>query len=247
MDSWGLAMFSAMPVLGVSFALLVAALYSALIMGASYANGAEGKSKRKPVYILRALVGGFLLVTGLLALSHVFFDFASMPPKIVFPLVVGFLGMLLLGLGPWSAIWIRQIPQSWLIGIQGFRLPVEIILFFLAKTPLLPKIMTFEGRNFDVITGITALILGHYLRVAEDKGKQKNFKRLIVLWNVMGLGLLINVMAMGLLSAPTQFQMLIVDHPNTIIAHMPFVWLPTFVVPFAGLLHILSLRKALAS
>jgi len=34
---------------------------------------------------------------------------------------------------------------------------------------------------------------------------------------------------------------------NTMIAHLPFIWLPAFVVPVAYFLHIVSLKQLLNS
>ena len=40
------------------------------------------------------------------------------------------------------------------------RIPVEIILLHLFLNKMLPELATFEGRNFDILAGITAPIIG---------------------------------------------------------------------------------------
>jgi hypothetical protein len=39
------------------------------------------------------------------------------------------------------------------------RVPVEITLFMLSTHKLIPELMTFAGRNFDILSGITAPIV----------------------------------------------------------------------------------------
>jgi hypothetical protein len=228
--------------LSISFIILVAFLYSALIMGALWGNNRVDRNARWSVRLLRFIVGGFLLVTGLLALDGFFLDFSSMPPKVFLAVAPALIGTLILGLHPLTAKWIKNLSQAWLIGMQSFRIVVEIQLYCLAMTPLLPKIMTFEGRNFDVVTGLIAIPVAIYCR--HIRKRQGRIPRgLIVAFNVTGLALLANVMTIGILSAPTQFQQVHVEPANTAIGHFPFIWLPAFVVPMALLLHILSLRK----
>ena len=49
-----------------------------------------------------------------------------------------------------------QIPPEKIIRLQVFRVFVEILLWMLLLQNLLPVHMSFEGRNFDVLTGLTA-------------------------------------------------------------------------------------------
>ena len=49
--------------------------------------------------------------------------------------------------------------------LNTVRLPIEIILLELYLNKMIPQLMTFEGRNFDVVLGITAPIVGYlYLK-----------------------------------------------------------------------------------
>ncbi len=49
--------------------------------------------------------------------------------------------------------------------LHTVRLPIEIILFKLYLNKMIPQLMTFEGRNFDIVIGITAPIVGYlYLK-----------------------------------------------------------------------------------
>lgn len=230
-------------ILSFSFIVLVAVLYSVLIMGALFANNRVDATRRWPVRYLRFAVGGFLLITGILAIDRVFTDFTGVPPKIMIAILIGAIGMLVIAFNPKTKLWLDELSQSSLIGFQSFRIIIEIQLYFLAMTPLFPKMMTFEGSNFDIVTGVTAIPVAIWVSRLEKAGNQVLAGKIIGFWNVMGLALLINVAGHGLLSAPTEFQAIHVEPPPIAIGTFPFIWLPTFVVPFAALLHVLSLRK----
>lgn len=120
--------------------------------------------------------------------------------------------------------------------LHAFRILVEIVLWLLFLQNLLPEQMTFEGRNFDILAGITALIAAHYF--VTNKGW-------MIAWNIFGLALLINIVVIALLSMPTPFRVFHNEPANTIVTHFPYVLLPTFLVPLAYILHFLSLKKLL--
>jgi hypothetical protein len=132
-----------------------------------------------------------------------------------------------------------HIPQENIIKLQVFRFYVEVLLWALFASALLPVQMTFEGRNFDVITGVTAMGVAWLIT------KNKFPKLAIILWNIMGLGLLVNIVIIALLSMPTPFRYFMNEPANTIVTEFPISLLPAFLVPLAYMLHILSLRKAL--
>jgi hypothetical protein len=118
---------------------------------------------------------------------------------------------------------------------------VEVLLWALYASALLPIQMTFEGRNFDIITGVTAVLLTTRLSGFMLLDKLPRF--VIILWNIMGLGLLINIVAIAILSMPTPFRYFMNEPANTIVTLFPISLLPAFLVPLAYMLHILSLRK----
>ncbi len=43
-----------------------------------------------------------------------------------------------------------------LIILHAVRIPVEIVLFWLFLHKLMPQLMTIEGRNFDILSGLSA-------------------------------------------------------------------------------------------
>ena len=132
-----------------------------------------------------------------------------------------------------------RVPGDALISFQVFRIAMEIILWRLSRAGVIPASMTFEGRNYDIIVGLTApFIAWLYARRLVSAGP-------VIFWNVFGIVVLSNVVFIGFLSAPTPFRQYFEGPPNEMIAHFPFVWLVAFVVPLAFLGHLLSIRQLL--
>jgi hypothetical protein len=126
------------------------------------------------------------------------------------------------------------IPQKSLIQLQVFRVFVELLLWALFIENLLPVQMTFEGRNWDVISGLTAPFAALFLQRS---------KWGLAIWNIICLGLLINVMSIAVLSMPTPLRIFENEPANTIVTEFPFILLPGMLVPLAYGLSLLSLRQ----
>ncbi len=121
--------------------------------------------------------------------------------------------------------------------IHVLRVPVEIILFQLYKDGQVPQIMTFQGWNLDIITGITAVPFLLILLLKRSL-PEKAFR----LWNIFGIILLGIIVTTAILSAPSPLQILAYEHPNLAILNFPYTLLPATVVPIALLSHLLLLR-----
>ena len=88
-----------------------------------------------------------------------------------------------------------------------------------------------------ILVGLTAIPLAWLCFM---RGARRRF--IAVVWNVAGIAILANIVIHALLSAPTPFQVLRTEPPTTIIATLPYIWLPGFLVPLALSLHVASLR-----
>ncbi|MFZ8477569.1 hypothetical protein ACO1MN_15020, partial [Staphylococcus aureus] len=42
------------------------------------------------------------------------------------------------------------------------RIPVELVLYWLFLHKAIPDLMTFEGRNFDIVSGLTAPLVYYF-------------------------------------------------------------------------------------
>ena len=98
--------------------------------------------------------------------------------------------------------------------------------------------MTFEGRNLDIISGITAPIIYYFVFI-----RQKLSKLVLLFWNIICLVLLVNIVAIAILSAPFSFQRFAFDQPAIGILHFPFILLPCCIVPLVLLSHLASIRQ----
>lgn len=102
--------------------------------------------------------------------------------------------------------------------------------------------MTFEGRNFDILSGITALVIYYFGFM-----KRKLNKWVLLFWNFCCLGLLVNIVSIAILSAPFSFQRFGFDQPNIAVLHFPFIWLPCCVVPVVLFSHLAAIRQLISA
>ena len=100
--------------------------------------------------------------------------------------------------------------------------------------------MTFEGRNFDILAGITAPIMYYLVFV-----KQSMSKKTLLFWNFACLALLLNIVINAILSAPLPFQQFAFEQPNIAILYFPFNLLPSIVVPVVLFAHLVAIRRLL--
>lgn len=136
---------------------------------------------------------------------------------------------------------LKQGQMKFVVAIQTFRLPLELIFVWLLSLNLLPKQMTFEGLNFDVLVGLTAPIIAYF-------GYHKNIlpRWALIGWNFIGLGLLANIVTIAILSAPTNFQVFTNLPHNTIVLQAPYHFIPFFLVPLALFGHLYALKRLFA-
>jgi len=130
-----------------------------------------------------------------------------------------------------------HIPTQNIIRLQAFRFFVELLLWALYLENQAPIQMTFEGRNWDVLSGISAPIIAFLV----SKGKIS--KAGLIIWNLACLGLLANILTVAILSMPTPLRVFMNEPSNTIVTQFGASLLPGLLVPLAYGLHFLSLRQ----
>ena len=168
-------------------------------------------------------------------------DTNSLPPKIMlFGILPTIFTIILLFTTHKGRQFIDSLPLKNLTYLNIVRIPVEIVLFWLFLNKSIPELMTFEGRNFDILAGITAPFIAYFGLI-----KTKLSRQIILIWNFVCLGLLINIVVNALLSAPSPIQKFAFEQPNIAILNFPFSWLPTFIVPIVLFGHLTSIRQLL--
>jgi hypothetical protein len=133
-----------------------------------------------------------------------------------------------------------SLPLTRLTYLNLVRIPVEIGLFCLFLHKAVPELMTFEGRNFDIFSGLTAPIIAYF-----GVTKAKLNRQILLAWNLICLGLLINIVVNAFFSAPFPFQKFAFEQPNIAVLNFPFSWLPTFIVPIVLFAQLISIRQLL--
>lgn len=191
---------------------------------------------------LRSGIGGYALIfllTGILGASGVLADFDSMPPRFFFFIAALLVTSLGVTISPWGGSVVHHVPLRVLIGLQGFRILPEILLDLAFREGLAPIQMTWHGRNLDILSAITALVLAGFWNHVPQ------VKRWAWAQSILGLALLINIVSIAVLSAPLPFRVFMNEPANTFVAHFPYIWLPGIHVLTALTLHGLTLRRLL--
>jgi hypothetical protein len=183
------------------------------------------------------LAGVWMILQTILGFSRLYLDGYAEPPR--FPLLVlpPILGIIALIASPKGKEFMKRADIAQLTLIHSIRVPVEIILYILCMLKLIPIDMTFEGRNFDILAGLTAPIM--YVLYT----RKKISPVVLNIWNFLALGLLINIIVTAIFSVATPLQRFGFDQPNIAVAYFPYVWLPSVVVPIVMLSHIISIRS----
>ena len=229
--------------LEICFVLLAFVLFALIVWAVKVVRlkrGEEPASARKSTLKIGAVLIIWLMGLKQLSALHFLDNWTSMPPHFLVLIVPPLIGIFILFFSPRFNKFLESVPAHWLVYIQSFRIFMELILWTLFLEGVIGKQMTFEGRNFDVLVGITALPVGYLI----SSGKLKS-RSGIIAWNIFGLIMLANIVAVAILSTPIPIRVFTEGPANTMIAYFPFVWLPGFVVPVAFAMHLFSIRKAL--
>jgi hypothetical protein len=209
------------------FGFLVTTLLTLLLF---YIGSGRDKRVLLVSTIWLALIGG-LSITGF------FENTTSLPPRYL----LVFLGSTGLIIYLYKVLKTDRLNTKRLLLVQGLRLPVEIGLYQLFLQGQIPQIMTFEGWNYDIIIGISALIIFVVLYFKEHLLS----KTFMLIWNVTGVLFLAVIVLTAVLSAPLPIQLLAFDQPNVAVLKFPYVFLPAYIVPLVLLTHLLTIKKIL--
>lgn len=224
------------PFISILFIALVVTVFLVMMLGLNSIL-LEDKTRTKTIITSSAIILGWLFVSEVLAFTGYLQNFSSIPPRFSLIVLPPFLAVFYLGFSNKLNRILYKTPPNWLINIQSFRFVVEIILWLLFVSKIIPVQMTFEGYNWDVFLGLSAPFVGFYFY------HKKFSKAVLIGWNIAGLLLLINIIVISILSAPLPFRQFMNPPANTLMVYFPFVWLPGFLVPCALLFHILSIKQ----
>jgi hypothetical protein len=189
-------------------------------------------SVRQRALVAAALAGWFSLVltagaTG--AFTYPGIGTAGTGLAVVIPVIV--LSLLVLGTARGREL-VRRASLPALIGVHSVRvLGLSFVLLYAAKR--LPAPFAPVAGWGDIAVGLLAIPLALLAR-----GRGETPKGLILLWNVLGLADLIAAVALGATSAPGPLQIFHGPPSSGIMATLPWILIPCFLVPALAFLHL---------
>ena len=196
-------------------------------------------ASRKNKKVLFVLCG-WLLLQMALGLSGFFTITYTLPPRFLLLVLPPLFVVILLFSTARGKSFIDCFNIKTLTILHSIRITVELVLFSLFLYKAVPQLMTFEGRNLDVLSGLTAPLIYYYAFVKKSLGTKT-----LLTWNVACLAILSFTVVNAVLSAPTPLQQFGFDQPNIAVLYFPFVWLPGAVVPLVYFSHLVSIRQLL--
>lgn len=198
---------------------------------------ASNNSKKLLTIILIWMVIQFVL-----GKSGYFLNELAKPPRFIFLIIPPIIAIICLFIFTSGRIFLDNLNIKQLTLLHTIRIPIEVVLYNLYLAQAIPKIMTFEGSNFDILVGLSAPII-YYLAFIKKSISPKS----LMVWNIVSLALLINIVYIAILSSKTPFQQFGLDQPNIAIANFPFNWLPSVVVPIVLISHLATLRQLITA
>lgn len=221
-----------------AFVVIPILLFAVLVWGVVDAwqkAGASSNAARRAGIITAGATGVWMAITWIAGANGALRAWDRMPP----PFGILLLGIIVVSVGlafsPAGRNLARFAPLWALVAVQGFRLPLELAMHELYERGIMPGQMTYTGRNFDILTGATAIIVA--VVVAMGYGG----RRLVAVWNVLGFALLVNIIVVAVLSTPA-FAYFGPNRLNTFVTYLPFVWLPAVMVSAALAGHLIVAR-----
>ena len=154
------------------------------------------------------------LLIGVLA----YFQVLKATPNL-FPLVIlGSVFLMVLGL---KIIDAKKVNQNFLLAIHILRIPVELSLYQLFLQGKIPKLMTYEGWNFDILIGISAMVILIYQLLARRTMNSLLFS----VWSMIGIIFLLFIVSLAVLSSPLKIQQFAFDQPNIAVLEFPGLYM----------------------
>ncbi len=178
------------------------------------------------------------IILGIVAITGFFTVTSGVPPRFAPVIAVPLLTIAALFATPKGRAVIAGLDQGLLVLLNAIRIPVELVLYGLFIHGAVPELMTFTGRNWDILSGLTAPLVwwfGYRKRVLP--------RAVLIGWNLMCLALLFNIVINAIIAAPFDFQQQAFDQPNIAIFYFPYVLLPGVVVPIVLFSHLVLLRS----
>lgn len=164
-------------------------------------------------------------------------DNFSLPPRVplmvVIPITLGIIW--LVSRKSFESI-LFNTPIHIPILLQSFRIIVELLIFGAYLNGVFPKRATFEGLNYDILVGFSALLIGFLV------WKNKLSIKIILFWNIVSLCIL-SLTAYSFISS--YYFMSLSANINYDFVKFPYILLASVLLPIAIFLHAFSIKQTL--
>lgn len=128
------------------------------------------------------VVVAWFLFQGVVGLSGFYTITDTLPPRFLLQAAPPLLLIAGLFFTQRGQQYVDSLDTRFLTILHTIRIPVEIVLFLLFIYKAVPEIMTFEGRNFDILAGLTAPLIFYFGYVKNRIGRNG-----LLLWNIVCL------------------------------------------------------------
>ncbi len=184
-----------------------------------------------------ALAVAWIAIQSALALRGFFLITSAVPPHLAEAIVPPLAVIALVFLTASGRRFLDAMDLRGMVLLHTIRIFVELNLFWLYLHQQVPRLLTFEGGNFDILIGLSAPLIW-WLYSSGRVGR-----RGLLVWNSVAILGVLNAVVRALLSAPFPFQRFGFDQPTVAILHFPFILLPGFLVPIVLFCHLALFRR----
>ncbi|MBI1193021.1 MAG: hypothetical protein GC205_07600 [Bacteroidetes bacterium] len=179
-----------------------------------------------------------MLASAAAASNGFFLQTTVLPPRFLLLVLPPFALILAVLATSGGRAWAARANTAELTRLHSVRIGVEILFYLLFLDGFMPKVMTFEGRNLDMVIGISAMAVYAF-------GYRKALlpHRVLQAWNILGIAVLAVTVYHGIFSAPFPFQRFGFEQPNVALLYAPFFWVPSVIVPMVIFNHLAALLQ----
>jgi hypothetical protein len=124
------------------------------------------------------------------------------------------------------------VPLWLLVGVHMVRL-LGISFIILYTAGRLPAPFASAAGWGDIFVGATALPVAWFAY-----RRPTNVRSMIWIWNVIGIADLINAVGLGVISSPGPQRLIFAEPSSAIMATLPWLLIPGFLVPLLFAVHI---------
>ncbi len=197
----------------------------------------QGSDLNLPILLIPISI--WIVYILILSASSIIQDY-GLPPR--FPLLVFLPFFILTGLFYYrnrDNAAFGQIPLKWTTFYQSFRILVEVMLLYTFYKGLIPEEATFEGYNFDILIGISAVFVGTLLA-----GNIPKYRGILTAWNILGI---IMVLIVGFIIGGSIYNPSLFAYDSPAVSKdflsLPYFLIPGFLAPSAIFIHVVALLQ----